>query len=101
MIIPINDRYRIASDPRQWMIQEPRTRNGETEWESRYYFGTLESAVMELREVMVRTSDAQTLVDALADVEKVTTILSQARTLQLEQVLTASEEEIEQVCLGR
>ena len=101
MIIPINDRYRIASDPRQWMIQEPRTRNSETEWESRYYFGTLESAVKELWEVMVRTSDAQTLVDALADVEKATTILSQARTLQLEQVLTASEEEIEQVCLGR
>ena len=101
MIIPINDRYRIASDPRQWMIQEPRTRNGETEWESKYYFGTLESAVKELRELMVRTSDAQTLVDALADVEKATTILSQARTLQLEQVLTASEEEIEQVCLGR
>ena len=61
MIIPINDRYRIASDPRQWMIQEPRTRNGETEWESKYYFGTLESAVKELRELMVRTSDAQTL----------------------------------------
>ena len=101
MIIPINDRYRIASDPRQWMIQEPRTRNGETEWESKYYFGTLESAVKELRELMVRTSDAQTLVDALADVEKATTILSQARSLQLEQVLTAIEEEIEQVCLGR
>ena len=101
MIIPVNDRYRIASDPRQWMIQEPRTRNGETEWESKYYFGTLESAVKELRELMVRTSDAQTLVDALADVEKATTILSQARTLQLEQVLTASEVEIEQVCLGR
>ena len=101
MIIPINDRYRIASDPRQWMIQEPRTRNGETEWESRYYFGTLESAVKELRELMVRTSDAQTLVDALADIKMVTTRLSQARTLQLEQVLTASEEEIEQVCLGR
>ena len=69
MIIPINDRYRIASDPRQWMIQEPRTRNGETEWESRYYFGTLESAVKELRELMVRTSDGETLVDDLAAIE--------------------------------
>ena len=63
MIIPINDRYRIASDPHQWMTQESRTRNGEAEWESRYYFGTLESAVRELREVMVRTSDGETLVD--------------------------------------
>ena len=81
MIIPVNDRYRIASDPRQWIIQESRTRNGEAEWESRYYFGTLESAVMELREVMVRTSDAQTLVDDLADIEKVTTTLSRALTI--------------------
>ena len=81
MIIPINDRYRIASDPRQWMIQEPRTRNSETEWESRYYFGTLESAVKELREVMVRTSDGETLVDDLADIEKVTTMLSRALTI--------------------
>ena len=81
MIIPINDRYRIASDPRQWMIQEPRTRNSETEWESRYYFGTLESAVKELREMMVRTSDGETLADDLADIEKVTTTLSRALTI--------------------
>ena len=87
MIIPVNDRYRIASDPRQWMIQEPRTRNSETEWESRYYFGTLESAVMELRELMVRTSDGETLVDDLADIEKVTTTLSQAVRGQFGDVL--------------
>ena len=84
MIIPVNDRYRIASDPHQWMIQESRTRNGEAEWESRYYFGTLESAVMELRELMVRTSDGETLVDDLADIEKVTTTLSQALTPTIE-----------------
>jgi hypothetical protein len=83
MIIPVNDRYRIASDPRQWMIQESRTRNGKTEWESRYYFGTLESAVMELREVMVRTSDGETLADGLADIEKVTTTLSRALTIDI------------------
>ena len=80
MIIPINDRYRIASDPRQWMIQEPRTRNGGTEWESRYYFGTLESAVMELGELMVRRSDAETLADALLAVNEIATTLSQALT---------------------
>ena len=84
MIIPVNDRYRIASDPRQWMIQEPRTRNSETEWESRYYFGTLESAVKELRELMVRTSDRETIADDLADIEKVTTTLSQALTPTIE-----------------
>ena len=95
MIIPINDRYRIASDTRQWMIQEPRTRNSETEWESRYYFGTLESAVKELREVMVRTSDAQTLADALVDVEKVATTLSQALTPHSELILEAMAKELD------
>ena len=94
MIIPINDRYRIASDPRQWMIQEPRTRNSETEWESRYYFGTLESAVMELRELMVRASDGETLVGCdLADIEKVTTTLSQALTTHSESILKAMAKE--------
>jgi hypothetical protein len=75
------------------MIQEPRTRNGETEWESRYYFGTLESAVMELREVMVRTSDGETLVDDLAAIEKVTTTLSQALTTHSESILKAMAKE--------
>ena len=93
MIIPINDRYRIASDPRQWMIQEPRTRNGEAEWESRYYFGTLESTVKELRELMVRTSDGETLVDDLADIEKVTTTLSQALIPHSESILKAMAKE--------
>jgi len=66
------------------MIQESRTRNGEAEWESRYYFGTLESAVRELREVMVRTSDGETLAgDDLADIEKVTTTLSRALTIDI------------------
>jgi hypothetical protein len=75
------------------MIQEPRTRNGEAEWESRYYFGTLESTVKELREVMVRTSDGETLVDDLADIEKVTTTLSQALTPHSESILKAMAKE--------
>ena len=39
---------------------------------------------MELREVMVRTSDGETLVDDLADIEKVTPTLSQALTPTIE-----------------
>ena len=93
MIIPVNDRYRIASDPRQWMIQEPRTRNGETDWESRYYFGTIKSVVNGLWELMVRTSDGETLVDDLADIEKVTTTLSQALTPHSESILKAMAKE--------
>ena len=62
MLIPINERYRIAGDSRQWIIQESRTRNGAIEWQSKYYFGTIESAVKELGELMVRESKANTLV---------------------------------------
>jgi hypothetical protein len=95
MLIPINERYRIASDSRQWMIQELRTRSGAIEWRSKSYFGTIESAVKELGELMVRTSDAQTLVDALADVEKVTTTLSQALTPHSELILEAMAKELD------
>ena len=95
MLIPINERYRITSDSRQWIIQELRTRNGANEWRSKSYFGTIESAVKELGELMVRTSDAQTLVDALADVEKVTTTLSQALTPHSELILEAMAKELD------
>ena len=93
MLIPINEHYQIASDSRQWMIQESRMRNGESVWESRLYFGTIESAVKELGELMVRESKANTLVDALADVEKVTTILSHALTPHSESILEAMAKE--------
>ena len=95
MILPINDQYRIASDSRQWMIQASRMKNGESVWEPKLYFGTIESAVKELGELMVRTSGAQTLVDALADVEKVTTTLSQALTPHSELILEAMAKELD------
>ena len=96
MVIPINDHYQIASDARQWMIQEARKRNGRTVWQSKYYFGTFESAVKDLGELMVRTSKANTLADALEAVEKVTATLSQALTPQLEGVLEALGREDQQ-----
>ena len=87
MLIPINERYRITSDSRQWIVQESRLRNGTTDWESKFYFGTFNAALKDLGELMVRESKAQTLADALDDVEKVTTTLSQALTPQLDEIL--------------
>ena len=92
MMIPINDRYRISSDRYQWMIQEVRTRKDDKVWESKWFFGTFPAAVKELGELMVRESKAQTLVDALAEVEKITTTLSQALTPQFERILGVSQE---------
>ena len=87
MILHINDRFRITSDSRQWIIQQARTRNGHKSWQSKWFFPTFESALRELGQLMVRTSDADTLADALEEVDTVTTTLSQALTPQLEGVL--------------
>ena len=92
MIIPIDAQFRIKSDRYQWVIQERRTRKGREVWESKLFFGTFQSAVKELRELKVRLSGADTLADALDDVEKVNTTVSQALTPQLEEVLEASRQ---------
>ena len=92
MKIPINAQFRIKSDRYQWMIQERRTRKGRESWESKLFFGTFQLAYKGLGELMVRLSDADTLADALEDVENVATTLSQALTPQLEGVLETTQE---------
>ncbi len=84
MIIPVNEQYRIATDPYQWMVERARTRNGNKEWEPKLFYSTFKSALKGLGELMVRLSDAQTLVDAIGDVEMVSTTLSQALTIRIE-----------------
>ena len=84
MILPIDDHYRIAGDHQSWSIQQLRKRRdkktGElkTTWESCSWFTSLDAAVNYLGEMLVRTSDAQTLVEALAETDRVTTMLSRA-----------------------
>ena len=94
MLIPINDQIRITSDSMQWMIQTRRSRNRKPSWESKLFFPTLQGAINELGELMVRESQAQTLADALVAVENVTTTLSQALTARLETDSTMGEKEV-------
>ena len=96
MMIPIKDQLRINSDSRRWRIERKRLRKGKESWEARLYFGTLEACLKDLGELMVRTSKANTLADALKDVENVATTLSQALTPQLEGVLEAIGREDQQ-----
>ena len=84
MIIPINQQYRIATDPYQWIVQKKRSRNGKEDWESQTYHSSIQSALQSLGEFMVRQSDAVTLADALTEVESITTTLSQALTPQFQ-----------------
>ena len=94
MLIPINDQFRIKSDSMQWMIQTRRSRNGKPSWESKLFFPTLQGAINELGELMVRESQVQTLADALVVVANVTTTLSQALTTRLEAVSDLGEKEV-------
>jgi len=63
MILPIDDEYRIKGDKHSWAIQKGRIKKGEITWESISWFTSLESTVNHLGQLMVRTSDAQTLAD--------------------------------------
>ena len=86
-VILINDQYRITSDRYQWMIQEKRNRTGkDDEWEPKSYFSTLESAVKELGEQMVRLSGAESIEELIKATENVATTLSRALPPQIEVV---------------
>jgi hypothetical protein len=72
MIIPIDGRYRLKSDSSQWMLQKSKVVKGRTEWDSFKYFSNPSHAVTELVKMRVRESEVETLVDALAEVKKIT-----------------------------
>ena len=91
MIIPINQQYRIATDPYQWTIQKKRTRCGEEEWRAETYHPTFESALQSLGELLFRQSDAETLTDALEAMKTVTTQLSQALTIDISELTDSSQ----------
>ena len=93
MIIPINQQYRIATDPYQWIVQKKRSRKGKEDWESQTYHPSIQSALQSFGEFMVRQSDATTLTDALVEVENVTTTLSQAVRDQFGDVLDPQNRE--------
>ena len=78
MILPIDDAYRIMGDKHSWAIQKGRIKKGEITWESVSWITSLEHTVNHLGQLMVRTSNAQTLADALKEIEKVTTLLTHA-----------------------
>ena len=72
MIIPIDDKYRLKSDSMQWMIQKSKIVKGEIEWRPLKFFHDPSKAVTELILMQIRESDAETLVHALEEVERIT-----------------------------
>lgn len=75
MIIPFNDRYRINSDKHAWFIQEKgRMRDPETKelidkWNGVKWYPTFEKCLAGARQLAIRTSTAETHVDALRDID--------------------------------
>ena len=78
MKLQITDQYQITTDEFQYIVNRKRTRKGKLGWDPESYHPTFQGALQSIGERLVRGSDAQTLADAIADVENVTTTLSQA-----------------------
>ena len=89
MILPISDQYRISSDRYQWVVQKRRTRTKGgrkiSDWQAQSYYPTLPSALAQLGERMVRESEANMVVDALAAINDVATTLSLALSRVIEE----------------
>jgi hypothetical protein len=79
LILSIDEKHRLAADRYGWTIEQykPRQRQGK-QWIPILWYSTLESAVNGLVHLRLRTCGAQTLQDALVELERVSARLSTA-----------------------
>lgn len=84
MIIPIDEQYRLAGDALAWTIQKRKPRREGNTWEPIGWYTTLEAAVNGLAARMIRTSEATTLAEALAEVRRIASHLTLALQPQFE-----------------
>jgi len=93
MILPINDVYRLAGNQHCWTIQRTRkrkhrrTHEAVEAWEDIRWYASIEAAVNGLAELLLRTSDAQTLAEVLAEAKNVAATLGQALRPHVEVVM--------------
>lgn len=78
MILPIDENYRLAGDIDCWRLEKRRIRKSADAWRRIRYYATLSEAVSSLKRLHLPTADAQTLADALAEVERISHELSRA-----------------------
>ena len=82
MIIPIDEEWRIATDPMNWIVQRQKKVKREgvyvMEWHNKAYLGSFKQSVEWLAKRLVRESDAVGLVNAIDAVQKVCDRLSNA-----------------------
>lgn len=82
MILPIDKNYRLAGTSHAWTIEKSRSKKGKTIWEAVKWYGSLEEAVKALGNLMIQTSDAKTLAEALREVDRVSETLCRALSIK-------------------
>ncbi len=74
-IIPLNEKYRLASDYRAWELQEKITRKHRKtgkpaeEWSPIRWYSTFDSALKDVSEVCLRISKAEDIGEAIKEVK--------------------------------
>lgn len=60
MIVAVNDKWRLKHDGLQWIVQEGRfnSRTGKVYWRSKWFFRTLEKAVLAMLHEIVERHEA-------------------------------------------
>jgi len=81
--LKVSDKYAIASEKRQWMVQKSRvctdkeTKEVSTEWSSISFHSDLNQAVKELGQLMLRTSDATSCHELTESAQRISKLLNQ------------------------
>ncbi len=68
-MIVVNKDYAIGSDPLQWIIYrrlKPTEKNPDGGWQAKYYFTTIERAIKELYQIILRSSDCESFAELVA-----------------------------------
>lgn len=81
MIIKIDDEWRLKSDQYCWRVEKFShidKKSGDNVWRAEMYYPTIEKAARGLAQRLLRDSDAQTLANALKDVELISDKLCEA-----------------------
>ena len=78
MFLQIDENHAIKADRHCWQVCEARMKNGQRIWEPFLFYGSLESAIKGLNDLRLRTCDAQTLNEALKELERLSEDLCRA-----------------------
>ena len=82
--IPINDKYRLTTDPLQVQKHSGHLKDGTIIWKPIGFYVSPEQAINNLDQRMIRESDTTTLIELRKTAESLATLLSPAYTEALE-----------------